>query len=157
MNDLEKQLRLIVKNQVNLPFQGAVNQTVEKLAASSPKGATEELSQGWRWRFDAFPNDDNAILEAEIYNVADASYFRAFGRGAGKAPPVDNLQAWVAAKGMATNPVTQRAIAFAISKKIAREGTNRYQTKIPQPELRDEQLTEELVDAFLSELNKYNP
>jgi len=47
-----------------------------------------------------------------------------FGRGPGKAPPINDLMKWVRVKGIRDRGKTIRQIAYLVGKKIAKEGTN---------------------------------
>lgn len=74
----------------------------------------------------------------EIWGV-DYSHYAVSGRGGGKQPPVRELQKWVQSKfGYGQDKAKQ--VAFAISAKIKKEGTDRHQ-----------QMTDKLVDILESQ------
>lgn len=61
-------------------------------------------------------------LYIRLNNTAPNSYFRIVGRAAGKMPPVRKLKAWAKSRGL------PEAVGYAIAKKIAAQGTERYRT-----------------------------
>lgn len=56
-------------------------------------------------------------------------YQQIHGRRPGKMPPVSDLLAWVKVKGIGSSEQQQKGIAWAISKKIANEGTDIFKGK----------------------------
>jgi hypothetical protein len=67
------------------------------------------------------------------YYAADYFKYLIYGRGPGKAPPVDKMLAWVNAQ-----PETQQwkeyerqSLAYVVGQKIARQGTEIYEGKRP--------------------------
>ena len=75
------------------------------------------------------------------------------GRRAGKMPPIANILAWIKQKGIFN--VTQKGasgLAWAIAKKIAREGTNKnYNFKIYE-----EVITPQRVQKIIDNISKFN-
>lgn len=64
----------------------------------------------------------NYLDKEIVYDVPYADVIE-FGRTPGTMPPVSPLIAWVRRKGIARNETEAKSIAWAISKKIEREGT----------------------------------
>lgn len=76
--------------------------------------------------------------ELQIWGV-DYSEFAVNGRKRGKQPPVNNIEKWVQTKfGYSGDKAKQ--VAFAITNKIKKEGTDRHQ-----------QMTDKLVDILNSQ------
>lgn len=59
----------------------------------------------------------------------DYTYYMQHGRKAGKMPPIQTIEQWILARGI--RPIQEKmntnALAWAIAKKIARDGTKRMQ------------------------------
>lgn len=66
-------------------------------------------------------SETKAIIQGEHY-----TYQLAHGRKPGKRPPIDPIEDWVNIK-LGITGKQGRSVAFAVSKKIAEEGTNIYQ------------------------------
>lgn len=68
-----------------------------------------------------------------VFDLADYWYYVENGRRPGKRPPISAIEKWIADKGIAPHPrangsiPSTKQLAFAISTKIAREGTQYYQ------------------------------
>ena len=64
-----------------------------------------------------------------IISGADYTYYMQHGRKAGKMPPIQAIEQWILARGL--RPIQEKmktnALAWAIAKKIARDGTKRMQ------------------------------
>lgn len=64
-----------------------------------------------------------------IISGADYTYYMQHGRKAGKIPPIQVIEQWILARGI--RPIQEKmntnALAWAIAKKIARDGTKRMQ------------------------------
>ena len=64
-----------------------------------------------------------------IISGADYTYYMQHGRKAGKMPPIQAIEQWILARGI--RPIQEKmntnALAWAIAKKIARDGTKRMQ------------------------------
>ena len=93
----------------------------EYLQANTPIGATGELKASW----DVLPPTKSAVglsLESAIVNEAENALFRGAGRGPGKSPPIEPIRRWAALR------LGDPALAYAVARKIAREGTNRWQS-----------------------------
>ena len=97
-------------------------------AQASPRPyATGQYHRSWAWK----PRPDGAVLG----NSSKQSYWVEAGRKPGKQPPVVPLVEWVRVKRLAkrrgagtrkkrqSRTAVERAIAFAVARKIAREGT----------------------------------
>lgn len=70
------------------------------------------------------------------------------GRGPGKPPPVDKLKAWVAAQGM------PEGAAYAIAKKIGREGSKDYREGNPNVFIQVVDKAADQQEALHNALNK---
>lgn len=66
-------------------------------------------------------SETKAVIEGEHY-----TYQLVHGRKPGKRPPIDPIEDWVNIK-LGITGKQGRSVAFAVSKKIAEEGTNIYQ------------------------------
>ena len=68
-----------------------------------------------------------------IFDLADYWYYVENGRRPGKRPPISAIEQWISDKGLQPHPrangsiPSTKQLAFAISTKIAREGTDMYQ------------------------------
>ena len=68
-----------------------------------------------------------------IFDLADYWVYTNYGRKAGKRPPISAIEQWISDKGLRPHPrangsiPSTKQLAFAISTKIAREGTDMYQ------------------------------
>lgn len=64
-----------------------------------------------------------------IISGAEYTYYMQHGRKAGKMPPIQSIEQWILARGI--RPIQEKmntnALAWAIAKKIARDGTKRTQ------------------------------
>ncbi len=98
-------------------------------------------------------------LEAQLtktaysYTATIKGYEYLAGRRAGKMPPVSALEKWVKEKGIFDlRKKTARSIAYAIAKKIEKEGTAReYEIKIYKQVITPERI-DKIIDA-VSEIN----
>lgn len=122
------------RKQVNDIFNEAASDAVAELKALSPVGATGELQEMWRY-IPARRETVTFTTVATIVNNASNVESRIFGRGPGLAPPIEPLERWIEAKQTANGngngngngrKAKLRSRAVALSKKIAREGTERY-------------------------------
>jgi len=59
-----------------------------------------------------------------ITNTATYVNEMLFGRGPGKAPPVEAIRKWIQAKGVQSSTYSLRDLSYLIARKIGREGTN---------------------------------
>lgn len=106
-------------------FQIALFDTVEELKRQSYVGATNQLRSGWDYT-DPVVSEDK--ITASITNDSERVVNRIAGRPGGINPPIDPIEQWV--KKKLKIPAAQaRQVAFAISKKIGREGTDRFQSQ----------------------------
>ncbi|MEL6225341.1 MAG: HK97 gp10 family phage protein [Cyanobacteria bacterium J06627_8] len=97
----------------------------DRLQQASPVGATGELKAAW----DVIPaRRQVGDIRVAVINTADNAYSRIVGRGPGKFPPVEPVEAWVRTKVGGSEEERRRA-TFLIRRKIAREGTERYKRK----------------------------
>jgi hypothetical protein len=97
------------------------------VGASKRKGKPS-LAEGW----DIIAPKKSSIgfeIGASIVNRTPAALYRVVGRSEGKFPPLEPLRDWVEVKLGETDPKRIRAIAFLIGRKIANQGTNRFNQK----------------------------
>jgi hypothetical protein len=97
------------------------------VGASKRKGKPS-LAEGW----DIIAPKKSTIgfeIGASIVNRTPAALYRVVGRGEGKFPPLEPLREWVEVKLGESDPQRIRAIAFLIGRKIANQGTNRFNQK----------------------------
>ena len=114
-----------INQKVAKAFSIALYDTVEELKKQSYVGATNQLRSGWDHTNPVISDDK---ITASITNDSSHAINRIAGRSRGKPPPIDPIELWV--KKKLKLPAGQaRGVAFAISKKIAKEGTNRYKSK----------------------------
>lgn len=114
-----------INSQVVSAFSVALFDTVEEIKRQSYVGATNQLRSGWDYTNPVVYSDR---ITASITNDSQRVINRIAGRSPGKQPPVDPIEQWV--KKKLKIPSNQaRAIAFAISKKIGREGTERFKSQ----------------------------
>ena len=74
------------------------------------------------------------------------------GRSSGKMPPVDTLKKWVEAKGITPLKGTTTSLAWAIAKKIAKEGTSKeYHLKVYE-----QVITPERIDSIIQKVAVFN-
>lgn len=74
------------------------------------------------------------------------------GRAAGKQPPVDKILRWVEQRGIQPLVGTQTGLAWAIAKKIAREGTN----KENHLKIYEQVVTPERIQSIIDKVVKIN-
>lgn len=84
--------------------------------------------------------------------LTGAAYFtfQEQGRRPGKMPPVQSIRDWIEAKGIQVD--NKESLAWAIAKKIAKEGSDIYQNK--RPALATEQIIEIEIEKSRPEINK---
>ncbi len=115
----------VMKRKLYDVYIDALLDAADEFQQNSPVGATGELKSSW----DVTRPKKQAVtfqIDASITNTSERAGNRIAGRAPGAAPPIEPLQDWVIAKGIATEPKRARAISFAIARKIAREGTQRH-------------------------------
>lgn len=61
--------------------------------------------------------------------------YQVSGRGPGRFPPIQRITDWINAKGIRPESGTVEGMAFAIAKKIAKQGTDIFQQKRPGLEI----------------------
>lgn len=71
------------------------------------------------------------------------------GRAPGGQPPLDNIVDWVEAKGIQPDEGTQESLAWAIVKKIEREGTKAFQSG-KRRDVYSSVITQARIDAFIT-------
>jgi hypothetical protein len=93
-------------------------------------------------------------IEIQIWGV-DYSEFAVNGRKAGKQPPVKNIEKWVQQK-FGYSGDKAKTVAFAITNKIKREGTDRHQqmsTKLIEI-LNSQEVTQYITTEVVKIVNK---
>ena len=97
----------------------------DELQRESPVGATGDLKAGWT----VVPSRRRiGEITSSVVNTADDAFFRIVGRGPGKMPPEEPIDAWVRSKGGGSESDRRRRV-FLIRRKIAREGTDRWRNQ----------------------------
>ena len=94
----------------------------DELQRKSPVGATGSLQAGW----DVLEPRRSPVsfeISGSIINNAPRALNRIAGRGPGTPPPIAPLKSWAAAKGLPP------AAAWAIARKIAKTGTERWRAQ----------------------------
>ena len=111
-----------VANQARSIFVDEMLTAAEELQRLSPVGATGDLQRGWDV---TQPRRSPVSFEiaGSVANAAPNALNRIVGRGPGTPPPIAPLKAWVAAKGLPAG------VAYAVAKKIAKEGTDRWRSQ----------------------------
>jgi hypothetical protein len=97
------------------------------VGASKKKGKAS-LAEGW----DIIAPRKSTIgfeIGASIVNRTPAALYRVVGRSEGKFPPLEPLREWVEVRLGESDPKKIRAIAFLIGRRIANQGTNRFNQK----------------------------
>jgi len=74
------------------------------------------------------------------------------GRPAGQMPPVDEIEKWVVAKGIASLGTESSGIAWAVAKKIKSEGTA-DSSSLP---IYEEVLTSERMDSIIDKVSEFH-
>ena len=119
----------VMKSSLYDAYTDALLDLAQEFQDNSPIGASRMLVEGWdvqnspkrvAWGFE---------VKSNITNSAGNARNRIGGRPGGTPPPIQPLTDWVMAKGIAANPNKARGIAFAIRRKIANEGTERFKAK----------------------------
>lgn len=132
-------------------FSSTLLDIADEYQQNSPIGVTGGLRRGWDVSIDSNPDGFRGVIS----NDAPFSKYRALGRGAGKAPPIDTLTPWVQQK-IEPNEKKARAIAFVIGRKISKEGTNRYRDNTNPFYLnRDGSIKPELKQKFINLFKKH--
>lgn len=88
------------------------------------------------------------------YEASIVGYLYLAGRKAGKMPPVGNIENWVKTKGIFNikSESQARSIAFAIAKKISKEGTSKkYLLKVYESVI-----TAERIDKIIDRVSQLN-
>lgn len=97
----------------------------DELQQESYRGATLDLAGSWDVIPASFNTSAPLTFQASVVNTEPTARFRVAGRRPGRQPPIDPLTDWVVVKGIAGTG-NARSIAFAIARKIAAVGTDRF-------------------------------
>ncbi len=124
LGDLDSQFR----KKTNDIFNEAANEAVAELRAASPVGATSQLKNSWRV-IPARRQSASFDTQVVVTNDAPSAFNRIFGRGPGLQPPIQPLERWIEAKQPQLEPKVVKRRAYALARRIAREGTQRYKTQ----------------------------
>lgn len=123
----------------------------------------EEILKGIKQSFsDKDLNDTRSAVNSLSYTVKGNSLiiegiarvlFLEFGRSGGTMPPIDKLQGWVERK-LGVAPEESRSVAFAVAKKIEKEGTNIFtdRSKGLQIEITLEMINKKFLEEFTDKL-----
>lgn len=93
--------------------------------------------------------------------MADYGKYVENGRGPGKYPPIDKIQEWVEVKPISITPdmngrtPSVRQVAFAISKKIAEEGTQAQPFFEPAKEQTIREFEDRITEAITDDIYDY--
>lgn len=124
--------------------------TIEGLKSDAASKSQKIPVSSFRFEVDA--------ISANLY-AADYFKYLIYGRGPGKAPPPDNMLAWVQANPDALarakqvfKYITEQGLAYIIGQKIAREGTDIHTGKRPGIDLLG--VMEKNIPELLKELAK---
>jgi len=91
-------------------------------------------------------------ITSQPNKVSLEGYTYLAGRSAGKQPPVQNILDWVKQKGIQPNEGTQTGLAWAIAKKIAKEGTDRQSSL----KIYEEVITPQRIDDIIKKVTQFN-
>ena len=127
----------------------AILDDIRLLYHNSGKRTSGQFEQGLK----AVYSDNKAVVEGHFYLA---------GRRAGKMPPIENIKQWIIQKGIQPikDNITVTSLAWAIAKKIAKDGTNKqYHLKIFEKILSPKRINEVInkvsefnVNLFVNEL-----
>ena len=115
----------------------------------TPYGAMNTTGQmadslGYKW-------DGSTLV---IYSTEKYFTVLETGRKPGKQPPLDPIQKWIEAKGIATD-ISTRSLAYLISRKIGKEGSLLYKqggnSGVISDFINAQYIAENLSEKFLSE------
>ncbi|MFI8379623.1 hypothetical protein [Leeuwenhoekiella sp. NPDC079379] len=123
----------------------AIKADIIKAYEQSGKKVSGEFLEGLQINYNTSTN----VLKAEING-----YGYLAGRASGKMPPVQNIKDWVINKGIfqIESDAQATGIAWAIAKKIAKEGTNnQYHLKIYE-----KIITPARIDNIIKKLEQFN-
>lgn len=88
------------------------------LTGKGPSNASGDLAKSIRYEVKG-----NTI---EVYGL-DYIYFLEYGRKPGKRPPTSVIEKWIDDKGIETQGITKKSLAFLIARSIGEKGTLIYQ------------------------------
>lgn len=106
---------------INRIINKELKKLVAELSADSPK-ASGLLAKSWDFVNESKLDGRGLRLAIRLFNTAPKSYFRIVGRKGGTMPPIRAIRSWCKRKG-----ISDKA-AYAIAKRIAKQGTKRYRT-----------------------------
>lgn len=86
------------------------------------------------------------------YRTTLEGYTYLAGRASGKMPPIQKIEAWVQAKGLSAVGKTQTALAWAIAKKIAAQGTAAENHLA----VYDKVITPERIQSIIDKVSDFN-
>jgi len=116
-------LQVEVRRQFQKAFDTAMLDLADYLQRESPRGVSEggdSLAAGW----DVVPSKKRRGIIPQsigsVVNTAKNAEFRIRGRGPGKRPPIDAIEAWATAMGISP---------FLLAKSIGETGTDRWRRK----------------------------
>ncbi len=113
---------------------------IRALYEASGKRVTGRFSEDLKATYT--PN--KAVIEGQVYTA---------GRAAGEMPPIQNIIEWVEAKNIAAAASKEASsIAWAIAKKIAREGTNKENAR----DFYTEVLTPQRIDSIILKVSQFH-
>jgi hypothetical protein len=110
---------------------------LEKIAAEADQYTSEK----------SYIVDDDEGLKLV---TPDYLQYAVYGRGPGKAPPLDSMISFVKAKGIIFDNMDQRGTAFAIQASIAKKGTSNW---VPNAGNALEEFVQNNISEYYTELN----
>lgn len=119
-----KAVRDSYRKEVNKVINFEVNSAIAELIQETPVGVDGLLANSWK-AIAARRQTVTFDIEYKIDNNDPLAFEKLFGRQAGRFPPVQPLERWVAAVINPTEDKDIRPIAFLVQRKIGRKGTDR--------------------------------
>jgi len=119
----------------------AILDDIRLLYNNSGKRTSGQFEQGLKATY----SDNRAILEGHFYLA---------GRRAGKMPPIENIKQWITQKGIQPikDNITVTSLAWAIAKKIAKDGTNKeYHLKVYE-----KIITPRRIEEVINKVSEFN-
>lgn len=131
MSDIE-----IIKEEID-----SILEDIRDLYESSGKKVSGSFGEG----LEAVYTHNSGTIRGFVYLA---------GRKAGKMPPVKNILAWVKARGLKSFRRNKSAssIAWAIAKKIKKEGTNRESAM----KIYEQVITPQRIDSIIERVSRLN-
>lgn len=118
------------------------------------RGKYEELnlkaSGQWGETLKAQTAQEIAFLKGRITGK-NYTYYMQHGRASGAMPPIKAIEQWITNKGIPVENIKISSLAFLIARKIAKEGTRRYQNNGTPPFI-DAVITPERIQQIIDKV-----